>query len=438
VRKTEGNSASALEAALLQKKRRNTVEKIESLPKVMGFLDSIGRNSGSSKNSYSSGLSLLQGYLDSKAFQQRYQGKYNCDCETLLELLSEHKIDVYEFFNGYVAYVIATKPDIRPKSLSLYLTVIKSYFAFYDIDVIPLKFKRRVKIPKIYREDEEPIDAADIRKILLNCNNRRLKSYLLILASSGARAVEAASIRLKDIDFSATPTKIHLRPEFTRTRTARAIYISEEGTKFLNQWIEWKYRKKTESKDKGVTKIQNPDDLVFSTFSINEKPNPHNLYNKLLVEFQKLLTVSDLDDRKENGIHRRRKITLHSLRRHLYGVLSTQVSKDYADYFLGHANKSVYYTLKEPERREIYATKVMRYLTFLDYSALESAGKNIEDKLQEREREIYALKQREELTTSSMAALAEKLMKLDAKVELLEKGNNNNYNSNNKRNYSVR
>jgi integrase len=156
---------------------------------------------------------------------------YRCDCETILEALSENKIDIYEFFDGYVGFILATKPDITPKTLSIYLVVIRSYFAFHDIDVIPSKFKRRVKIPRLYREDEEPIDAADIRKILLNCNNRRLKSYMLILASSGARATEAASIRLKDIDFSTTPTRIHLRPEFTKTRTARDIYISNEATK---------------------------------------------------------------------------------------------------------------------------------------------------------------------------------------------------------------
>jgi hypothetical protein len=46
-------------------------------------------------------------------------------------------------------------------------------------------------MPKVYREGEEAIDAKDIRNILLNCNNRRLKSYILVLASGGTRAVEA-------------------------------------------------------------------------------------------------------------------------------------------------------------------------------------------------------------------------------------------------------
>jgi integrase len=376
---SEQKIESKLEAAMLQKKRRN-IEKIESLPKVKGFLNSIGRNSKNSKRTYSTGLALLQDYLDSETFQQRYHEtiNYKCDCET------------------------------------------RSYFAFYDIDVIPSKFKQRVKMPKSFREDEEPIDAADIRKILLNCNNRKLKAYLLMLASGGMRAVEATAVRLKDIDFSVTPTKIHLRPEFSKTRTARDIYISDEATMFLNQFLEWKYRDKSEAKDEGVTKLQNPDDLVFSTFSINEKPNPHNLYNKLLEEFQKVLTVSDLDERKENGIHKRRKITLHSFRRFVKTVASQNAGRDWSEWFLGHI-KSPYWVLKEPDRREIYATKVMRYLTFLDYSGLESSQKSIEEKLAAREQEIFSLKHDNNVTTTTVQTLSDQVLNLTKLVEDLQK-----------------
>jgi integrase len=309
--------------------RKSNRNRIELLPKVKTFLDSIARNSIKSKKSYSSGLSLLQSYLSSVAYQQRYQNQnqsnYKCNCETILEPLSENRINIYEFFDGLVSYILSTKPDITPKSLALYLAAIRSYFAFYDIDVIPSKFRRRVKVPRLYREDEEALDANDIRKILLNCSNRRLKSYLLTLASGSMRAVEATAIRLKDIDFSLSPTRIHIRKEYAKTKVARDIYISDEATMYLKQWIDWKYRNKTETKEKGVSRIANPDDLVFSIYSINEKKsNPQNLYQKLLLEFQKLLTVSGMAERKESGIHKRRKITLHSFRRFGKTVISDQ------------------------------------------------------------------------------------------------------------------
>jgi len=56
--------------------------------------------------------------------------------------------------------------------------------------VIPSKFKRKVKMPKTYHEDEE-LDASDIRKILLACSNRKLKACLPFLASGGMRVGEA-------------------------------------------------------------------------------------------------------------------------------------------------------------------------------------------------------------------------------------------------------
>ena len=403
-----------LEIALLSRKTKQT----ELLPKVKVFLEAISRNSIKSKRSYSSGITLLQNFLNENEQKQRY---YGCNCETIILALLENKVNVYELFDRFVSYVLATKSDITPSTLSFYLAALRSYFAFYDIDIIPSKFRRKVKVPKLYKEDEEPLDASDIRRVLLNCSNRRLKSYLLVLASGGMRAVEATAIRLRDIDFSLNPTRVHIRKEYAKTRIARDVYISDEATKCLKQWIEWKYRERKEEKKKVMIKTATMDDLVFgSSYSINRKASPSNLYVKLIHEFQKLLAVIGMAERKESGIHKRRKITLHFLRRFCKSVVSNQVNQDYSEWFLGHS-KSPYYTLKEQERREIYATKVMRYLTFLDYTALEAIGKNIESKLSEKEMEIQILKQRDSMNTDAITSLSDKMQELMLKVQRLER-----------------
>jgi integrase len=290
------------------------------------------------------------------------------------------------------------------------MAAIRSYLAYYDIDIIPSKFKRKVKMPKMYREDEEPLDASDIRKILLSCSNRRLKAYLLALASGGMRAVEALAIRLKDIDFTVSPTKIHIRKEYSKTKTARDIYISDEATQYLKQWISWKYNNEERPR------TRDDDDLVFTVYMTRA---PTTLYVKILSEFEKLLSVVGLDERKD-GKQRRRKITLHSFRRFVKTVISDQTNTDYSEWFLGH-NKSPYYTKKEPERREIYATKCMKYLTFLDYTTLEATGKNIEAKLSEKEKEIQLLRQRDYMNSEAIANLSDQLMSLASKLEEIEK-----------------
>lgn len=202
------------------------------------------------------------------------------------------------------------------------------------------------------------------------------------------------------------------------SKTELEVALSARRTKhnqYLKQWKDWKQRLRS---DHGRT--SNPEDLVFSIYSINREPNPRNLYVKLICEFQKLLAATGMAERKENGIHKRRKITLHSLRRFCKSVISNQVSQDYSEWFLGHS-RSPYYTLKESERREIYATKCMKYLTFLDYQTLESTGKNIEAKLSEKENEIQLLRQRDSMNTDAIAGLSYKMQELMLKVQELEK-----------------
>ena len=267
-------------------------------------------------------------------------------------------------------------------------------------------------MPKLYREDEEPLDVSDIRKILLSCNNRRLKTYLLVLASGGMGAIEGLAIRLRDIDFTVSPTKIHIRKEYSKTKTSRDVYISDEATHYLRQWINWKYDNEVRSR------IKDDDDLVFTVYRTR---TPSSLYVKILTEFEKLLSVVGLDERKD-GKQRRRKITLHSLRRFVKTVISDQTNTDYSEGFLGH-NKSPYYTKKEPERREIYASKCMKCLTFLDYTTLEATGKNIEAKLSEKEKEIQLLRQRDSMNTDAIAGLSDQLAKVMQEIEVLKKQN---------------
>jgi integrase len=360
------------------------------------------RNSLKSKYAYQYGLAHFQKFVILKYPQY--------DIETILRPLSKNELNIYTILDEFVSYLVDASLKLTSGSIIFYVAAVRSYLAYYDIDIIPSKFKRKVKMPKMHREDEEPLDASDIRKILLSCNNRRLKTYLLVLGSGGMRAIEGLAIRLKDIDFTVNPTKIHIRKEYSKTRTSRDIYISDEATQYLKQWINWKYDNEERPRNR------DDDDLVFTVYITK---TPATLYVKILTEFEKLLSVVGLDERKD-GKQRRRKITLHSFRRFVKTVISDQTNTDYSEWFLGH-NKSPYYTKKEPERREIYATKCMKYLTFLDYTTLEATGKNIDAKLSEKEKEIQLLRQRDSVNTDAIANLSDQLMKLMVEVKELKK-----------------
>jgi len=221
-------------------------------PKVRTFLESIARGSKNSKASYEVGLKHLQCFLNSStSSSNNYNNNNSCsndfhyyDVETILLALQSNKLDVYELLDSFVSYLVNMphQPPIAPTSIALYVYAVRSYLQYHDIDINPYKFRRRVRLPKVPREDERPIDANEIRNILLACNNRRLKAYILVLASGGMRAMEGLAIRYKDLDFTVSPTRVHIRKEFTKTKAARDIYISDEATTYLKQWLDWKYQ----------------------------------------------------------------------------------------------------------------------------------------------------------------------------------------------------
>jgi integrase len=251
----------------------------------------MGRGSIKSMNTYASALAHFQDFLDKK-----YNHDCCYNCETILKQITENKVNIYELLDGFVSYLstkrmeatainaaTTTTTTISASSIVSYLAALRSYFAYHDIDIISSKFRRKVKLAKVPREDEQPLDVEDIRKMLLSCNNRRLKAYLLVLASGGLRALEGLAIRLRDVDFTVAPTKIHVRREYAKTKVARDIYLSDEATQFLKQWLEWKYHNERRN-------IANPnlDDLVFT---VSTSVRPLSFYPKVAREFQKLVSV---------------------------------------------------------------------------------------------------------------------------------------------------
>jgi integrase len=125
------------------------------------FLSSMLRSSINSKYAYRYGLTHFQ-----KLLTQKYP-QYNI--ESILKPLSKNELDVYVVLDEFVSYLLDPTLRLTSSTTKLCIAAVRSYLAYYDIDIIPSKFKRKIKMPKLYREDEEPLDASDIRRILLSC-----------------------------------------------------------------------------------------------------------------------------------------------------------------------------------------------------------------------------------------------------------------------------
>ena len=366
---------------------KETVEihrEMDKLPKVQQFVSSKARGTVYDNHNYKTSLAYLCRFMNEK-----YS---SLTLETIIDSISHKTIDVYKFLDEFVAFLHTKK--LSQASRNQYLTGVKSYLQFHDVDIVPHKFKMRVTVPKIPREDELPIDQNDIRTILLQCHNRRLKTFLLVLASSGVRAIEACALRFCDIYFDENPTRIHIRAKYTKTKLPRDVYISDEASRYLIEWVEHRLGI---TLDKTSKFNKRSDELVFQVFTTNNrKVEPKTIYNKLIQQFETLLDKVGFGQRKDGMA--RRQITLHSFRRFVKTTISESpppAGSDYSEWFLGHI-KSSYYVKKPEARAEIYKDKCMKYLTFLDYSTLKATGKTNEARINELEKEKQIMGQKYE------------------------------------------
>ena len=110
------------------------------------FLDSIGRNSTKTKITYAVALSKFHNFLDSKHHTLR----------SVLEPLKTNEINVYDLLDQFITYMLEQKNgnddslSVSNSTIKVYTTAIKSYLAYYDIYIIPGKFKQKVKMPKVF------------------------------------------------------------------------------------------------------------------------------------------------------------------------------------------------------------------------------------------------------------------------------------------------
>ena len=74
------------------------------------------------------------------------------------------------------------------------------------------------------RKKKEALSKEDIVEILNVCDNIRLRTYVMLLAATGLRAVEALSTRITDLDMDSNPPTLFVRGEYTKTKVDRIVF----------------------------------------------------------------------------------------------------------------------------------------------------------------------------------------------------------------------
>jgi integrase len=348
------------------------------------------------------------------------------DLDHALSQIHNKQKDPYHLLNSYCAYLVST--HVSASYIKNCIITVKNFFEYYDVELSPRKFKMKIKLPRVVKRSKEAISKEDIVDILNFCSDIRLKTYVMLLASTGMRAVEALSIRIKDVDLQSNPSNLFIRGEYTKTKSDRIIFLTSELSKQISSWVDYKYRKRRicySRNNKAVTEYRTPEkkdtDLLFAVHQSMINPNPKNLYHSLVGSFGKTLDRIGKGEREDSN-ERRREITLHSFRRFVKTTISDLGYRDFSEYFIGHSG-STYWTKKESEKAEIFQ-KIEPYLTFLNVHQLERQGADIRSRVDELEELNDSLRERDKTKDDAIAQLSDQLMTLTVRLQEIERRQN--------------
>jgi integrase len=279
-----------------------------------------------------------------RKFISDHYGEY-IKIDNLIVKIKEGSENPYSILNNYAAYLLKGN-NVSNLTLKNWIVTVKNFFEYHDVDISPRKFKMKVKLPKVVRRKKEALSKEDIVDVLNTCSDIRLKTYVMLLAATGMRAVEALSIRIKDLDLQSDPPKLFVRGEFTKTRSDRTIFLTSELRYQLSSWINYKYRSRrvcySNNNSKTFTEYRTPEkndtDLVFSVYQSIKTPSSHNIYFDMASSFAKTLDRMGKGAREDDN-EKRREITLHSFRRYVKTTISDLGYQDFSEYFIGHSGE---------------------------------------------------------------------------------------------------
>jgi integrase len=428
------DSSKALAPELIDTKEHMEKETDIALDK---YIKSIYAMNKRTAREYHARLSNFQDFVI-KRYKSKTMNKPRTALHNIIANVKQGSEDAYEILGDYVNY-LQTNHNISTLTIKQRVVTVKNFLEYYDVDISPRKFKLKVKLPKTVRKNKEALSKEDIIDILNACSDIRLKTYVMLLAATGMRATEALSVRIKDLDFKSNPAKLLVRGEYTKTRTDRTIFLTEEIKHQLNTWLNYKYRARRvcykisgsksismkldehngKRRNKTITEIRTPEkkesDLVFSVYQNSETAAILSLYVDLCNSFGKTLDRMNRGDREDGSNGRRRQITLHSFRRFVKTAISDLGYSDFSEWFIGHSG-STYWRKKESEKAELFK-KIEPYLTFLNIHQLERQGADIQSKVEELEDLNQALRNRDKMKDDAIAQLSDQIMALTARMQ---------------------
>lgn len=259
--------------------------------------------------------------------------EYSHDSEQVIRELIGMEIDECEqatcdVYQSWINWNYNNK--ISPKTLKVYFSLLKSYIHYRGIKISDKEIKDSVNLPKIIKEQKEPLTIHQIHDILKIASFDK-KSLYLCLLSSGMRIGESVQIKKCDTEIIGGRLTIKIPAKITKTKTGRTVYISKEATSTIL------------GKRNRVT----DDDLLWGT---NTDATTAVLSD--VTAFSRYIDKLGFTERYDSGT---RKITLHSFRAFFFTRSARVHDENYAHMMTGHGGYLMEYDrLTDEEKLEMY------------------------------------------------------------------------------------
>jgi len=238
------------------------------------------------------------------------------NCDSLISIDSKKLQTMIEDFVLY-----QRKQNLAYGSINSQVCALELFFSMSDVILNWKKIKKMLPERKKALGDK-PYTTEQIRIILKNTSNVKIRAIVSFMASSGVRAGSFEELRIKDLENykdSCKSVKV-----YADSRQEYYTFIHQEAITALDEYFEYRKRK-----GEKIT----PDSWVFITSSNPEKPvNTHCIVSSLNQIVNKALDRKRTENRFET-------MTSHGFRKRFATVLksNSSINLSISEKLLGHS-----------------------------------------------------------------------------------------------------
>jgi len=370
----------------------------------------------SHKFRFSKSYSTISTYKSSaKKFEEFLRDKFNLDLSQLIFQITSNKLDAVDILNEFYSWLSIHKLPKKNKigysneSINIYINVTKELLRDNKIKIYNEDIKQQFRLPRRISIITEGLTKNVINRVI-RLANPKLATVILIACSSGMRIAEIIQLRLVDIDFTKTPTQIHIRAETSKTREARFTHITSEATKSLQDYLlrvkpkkedDFVFLSTMNSRIKSEKSKDVPDKTRIEEMeAVKTKYDESELYarnvastiHNLQQQLQRAVAHNpELNAMSENG---RREIHFHAFRYWFKTQVTDAHQSDFAEALMGHKSlKILYYRQYSQKRMDTYR-EIEHALTISDTEGIEKQLSETKEENQDLKSEFIALRQK--------------------------------------------